>query len=309
MADVQRHRTEDKKIRYFDVDSATVISIGDMVWLDTDDVKPASDFTWDTDLITTQKAFYENFVGIAMDRSRSGDTAKIAVAKNGNFEMDCASASFEVGDLLGPAKQSGNYLENQKVAAVVPANAAMGSCSQKTASETRVLVDIRTALDNYAPIETAADVKTALETLTGAARLDADYIKDGSTNKFVSHDNAAYIRTQLETLTLTDRLNADSVKDGSTNKFITFNGTKIYAIAHTVTSGEASANQADIDTSFAAAPDVFLVQILRSGVDVKEDAVVTALGSGDVGKIRVADGGATYSVTAGDVIHLLACKI
>lgn len=83
---------------------------------------------------------------------------------------------------------------------------------------------------------------------------------------------------------------------------------KTFVKAHTVTAGEATANQADIDTGFAAAPEVFQVQILRSGVDVKADAVVTALGGGDLGKIRVADGAATYSITAGDVIHLVAYK-
>ena len=36
-----------------------------------------------------------------MQRSRSGETAPIRVATTGVFEFDCASGTFELGDMVG----------------------------------------------------------------------------------------------------------------------------------------------------------------------------------------------------------------
>lgn len=379
MADVQRHRSENANPRYYAVDSATVISVGDMCWLDTNDAKPAYDFAWDTDLATTQRAFAQKFVGMSQDRSQAGETDEVSVAKNGVFEFDCASATFEVGDLVGPTATSTN-LDNQKVVAVATEDLAIGRVYQREASAvTKVKVQIITKLDFLTLASTPAEIKTSLETLTGDSRLNADYIKDGSSNKFVSRDNAGSIRDQLETLTTTSRLNADSVKDGttnkfvstanagdiktaletltttarldadsvkdgstnkfvatanagsirdaletltttsrlnadnvkdgSTNKFISSNVAKISANAHTVTSDEATATQYDYNTGWGIAPDVFIVNIIRANVDVKGDAVVSALGGGDAGKVRIASGSATYTLTAGDVVQIICIDV
>lgn len=70
--------------------------------------------------------------------------------------------------------------------------------------------------------------------------------------------------------------------------------------SHVVSAGEATANQADIVTGLA---DITIancvVDVKRAGVTVKADAVVT---EPVAGTIRVADGAATYNMTAGDVI-------
>lgn len=87
------------------------------------------------------------------------------------------------------------------------------------------------------------------------------------------------------------------------------NATNTYVTAHTVTAGEDTAGQADINTGFGVAPTTWQAQILRAGVDVKADAIVTALGGGDAGKLRFAEGTVTYAMTAGDVIHLSAFKV
>lgn len=67
--------------------------------------------------------------------------------------------------------------------------------------------------------------------------------------------------------------------------------------AHTVTAAEATANEAVIVAGDTDAT-CFLVQVFRAGVNVTSDAVVT-LASGE---LTVADGAATYNLTAGDVI-------
>lgn len=70
--------------------------------------------------------------------------------------------------------------------------------------------------------------------------------------------------------------------------------------SHTVTSGEASAHAAVIDTGLTTV-DTFIVQITRAGVVLAEADVSEALGS-----ITVADNSTDYVVTTGDVINWIA---
>ena len=78
-----------------------MIEIGDLVWQDTDDAKPASGLTNHGSQTANQAALADAFLGVAMQRSRSGETAPIRVATTGVFEFDCASGTFELGDLVG----------------------------------------------------------------------------------------------------------------------------------------------------------------------------------------------------------------
>lgn len=97
------------------VDSATIIAVGDMVWLDTDDVKPASDFAWDTDLATTQASFAGSFLGIAMEASANGETDPILVETSPLVRFVAfasVSANYEVGGILGPDENPANTLSN-----------------------------------------------------------------------------------------------------------------------------------------------------------------------------------------------------
>ncbi len=118
------------------VDSETVIEIGDLVFQEADDVRPASDLPWDTDLETTQENFQGKFVGMAMQRSRSGDAEEIRVSKSDVFDMECDSATFEVGDLVGPADSGANSLVNQKIVAVANVGLAIGRVARRSTTPT-----------------------------------------------------------------------------------------------------------------------------------------------------------------------------
>jgi hypothetical protein len=126
------------------VDSATVIEIGDMVYLDTDDAKPASAQADQGTETGNQQLFHDLFAGVAMQASRSGDTQPIRVATTGVFEFDCLSTTLEVGDLMGSDEHSGGTsLLNQTVVKVSTANAAIGRCAKRlNPAGTRVLVDV-----------------------------------------------------------------------------------------------------------------------------------------------------------------------
>ena len=144
MADVMRWRYGDTNpVQASEVLTATVIAIGDLVWLDTDDIKPASDVTW-AGLAQTQDDFQDKFLGVAAQRSRSGDTTDVRVNTTGTFAFDCAAATFEEGDLVGPDDNAGGTaLENQKVIAVTSEARAIGRVTKRYSSNTTsVLVRI-----------------------------------------------------------------------------------------------------------------------------------------------------------------------
>lgn len=153
MADVMRWRYGDTNPVVLNVDSTTVIEIGDLVYLATDDVRPASAQADGGTEAANQEALHDAFAGVAMQRSRSGDTAPIRVATTGVFEMACPSDTYEVGDLLGASEvASGTELEDQKVEKVATANLALGRCAKRVnPAGTKVLVDLVSTVSHGGP--------------------------------------------------------------------------------------------------------------------------------------------------------------
>ena len=148
MSDKMRWRYGDTNPVVAAVDSSTVIEIGDLVYQDTDDAKPASSQADQGTETANQELFADNFLGVAMQRSRSGDTDPIRVATTGVFEFDCPSGTFELGDLVGADENSGGTaLENQKVEKVGAAEGAVGRAARRAPTATAsVLVDIRSTV-------------------------------------------------------------------------------------------------------------------------------------------------------------------
>ncbi len=148
MSDKMRWRYGDTNPVVASVDSATVIEIGDLVYQDTDDAKPASAQADQGSEEANQAALAGKFLGVAMQRSRAGETVPVRVATTGVFEFDCPSASFELGDLLGGDEDAaGTALLNQQVAKVAAAKYAIGRVARRQApATTTVLVDIRSTV-------------------------------------------------------------------------------------------------------------------------------------------------------------------
>jgi hypothetical protein len=148
MSDKMRWRYGDTNPVVAGVDSATVIEIGDLVWLDTDDAKPASAQTDQGSETANQERFADKFLGVAMQRSRSGESSPIRVATTGVFELDCPSGTFELGDLVGADENAaGNALLNQQVAKVTASRYAIARVAKREASAgTSVLVDVRSSV-------------------------------------------------------------------------------------------------------------------------------------------------------------------
>lgn len=137
------------------------IEIGDLVFVanattDVDGgvgvagkVYPASSRAWNLDLATTQADFHLEFLGVAQQAYSAAlpnavgvRDGKVRVATSGVFEFNTDSASYAVGDLVGPAKDTGNDLMDQKVAAVATESLAIGRVVEATSSQTKVKVSV-----------------------------------------------------------------------------------------------------------------------------------------------------------------------
>ena len=128
-----------------------------MLFLDTDDVKPASSFTWTSNLATTQANFAEQFIGIAAEKSASGQTDPISVdiSALSVYEFVVASATFELSDELGPDENS-SALHKQTL--------------EKTASD---VYGIARAYERKAAASTSLRVKFASAYNPAAANINA----------------------------------------------------------------------------------------------------------------------------------------
>ncbi|MDZ7620726.1 MAG: hypothetical protein U1E05_27295 [Patescibacteria group bacterium] len=148
MADRMRWRYGDTNPVVAAVDAATQIEIGDLLWQDVDDAKPAAMLTDTGSEPAGQAEFTARFLGVAMQRSRAGEASPVRVATTGVFELDAPAANHELGDLMGPTEHAaGLGLMNQQVAPVTESHLAIGRIARReTGSPTSVLVDIRSTV-------------------------------------------------------------------------------------------------------------------------------------------------------------------
>lgn len=129
--------------------SADLIAVGDLIWIDSsnsDAPRPASAYTWDTNLLTTQTSFKLVFAGVALSAKKVGSTDPIRIGTGGEYDFAQASGTGKLGDLLGPAKASGNALENQKLATAVVAGAIGRRAKVITAASTRTRARIKSTM-------------------------------------------------------------------------------------------------------------------------------------------------------------------
>lgn len=138
-------------IVYVAVDDTTTINEGDFLFLDTDDAKPASDFTWGSDLATTQATFVNQFLGIAKSSHASGDGAvtdfPVDISPFSVITVNCDEETHEIGDKLTLAKTFGvnsitsNHLKKTSIPTVTCAR-----CVERNAvANTTVRVIIQSA--------------------------------------------------------------------------------------------------------------------------------------------------------------------
>ncbi len=148
MADRMRWRYGDTNPVVAAVQAATEIEIGDLLWQDVDNAKPAAAQADQGSEAANQEEFAANFLGVAMQRSRVGDASPVRVATTGVFEFDAPAGNRELGDLMGPANNAADTaLLSQQVAPVVESRRAIGRIARReTGGPTTVLLDIRSTV-------------------------------------------------------------------------------------------------------------------------------------------------------------------
>lgn len=141
MADVHNYRRGETNDVVCRVETVQAVSLGDMVGLSSSSVIRAGDEAW-SNLSQAQYDFAQKFAGVAAQRkvantsspgTGGGPANHMRVASEGVFEFDVATttAAYEVGQLVTPAKASGNTLENQKVEKSTDLARAIGKVEER----------------------------------------------------------------------------------------------------------------------------------------------------------------------------------
>jgi hypothetical protein len=180
MADVQRHKYGATDPAVYAVDAAKVFSEGDLGYMEVDDARAADQMTYGhtgsaSALKDTQLEFAAKFAGVALSKKDSTTVAgTVRLARSGVFEFACASATFELDSLVGPAANGGGTaLENQKVVAVTDERRAIGRVAKRVSSAaTKVLVSIDVKLAKNAILNRCIQGGEELECKTANQRVD-----------------------------------------------------------------------------------------------------------------------------------------
>ncbi len=140
MANAHYFRNGQRRVQQVPVATGTIIWIGDMIFLSTAEAKAAIDFTWNSDLATTQAGFADLFLGIAMQSTTTGQTDDIDYDSSADsvYEYPVASATYALGVKLGPDKASGNTLLSQVLETAV-ATSSVAACLRVRAAAVTTL--------------------------------------------------------------------------------------------------------------------------------------------------------------------------
>lgn len=127
------------QVQQFAANASLQIDIGDLLYMETDDVRPASSQSDQGTEPLNQRLFASKFAGVAHSSRQSSDAVagSVGVLPDVLIEYPCASATFEIGDLVGASEAgSGDVLLDQQVEKVTDKDLAIGVVQQRYASAT-----------------------------------------------------------------------------------------------------------------------------------------------------------------------------
>ena len=155
MADTMRYLRGDTKPISVPVVSGDVIEVGDLIVRDVSDsntykAATALDY-WDTSEAVTQGNMKDEFVGVAQDKSDSGDTANIVVYTAGIFEYPAVSDSYLLGALVMLNKDTGLQLKLEFEDAT-DASDGFAKVARETGTATTVEVQIFSTIANQGTV-------------------------------------------------------------------------------------------------------------------------------------------------------------
>ena len=132
--------------------ASVAISVGDLLYWDSAAspkvLKPMDQYVATATANTDQADIRSKFAGVALTGKLASDTSAgypgfnaevIQFAAHAFYEADCASGTWEPGDLVGASWNSGTgagKIDNQKIVKTTDANEALGYCVQQYLSAT-----------------------------------------------------------------------------------------------------------------------------------------------------------------------------
>ena len=138
------YKNGDKKQILCTVDGTVAISKGDLLYLSGGIAYPFSNLSDSGSKLQNQRAALSVFLGIAgRAKAADGTTTNLPVFTGGVFEFAATSATYNVGDLVGPQGTGSGGLvgvHNTALEAVASANAAIGKVVKKATTATRIQV-------------------------------------------------------------------------------------------------------------------------------------------------------------------------
>lgn len=143
---------------FVQVASATVIAAGDLVYLASGAVLPATSLADAGTKAVNQEAFHDAFIGVALTSSANGETTPVKVATEGVFTFATASASYALGALVGAAGTGAGGdvgVSATTVESVATPNLAIGRVNAATTSSTSVTVRIQGTVNLGGPMAMA----------------------------------------------------------------------------------------------------------------------------------------------------------
>lgn len=134
MTNIQRHRFFDASPTFLPCNSDQAIEVGDLLYLEVDDVRSVIQAT-QTTLANTRAYVHDRLVGVAMSQHRANDTAVlgVTVATSGVFEFLAATGTWHAGDYASPGAGAGAAVVAQTVAVTTAGNEsiAVGSIERE----------------------------------------------------------------------------------------------------------------------------------------------------------------------------------
>ncbi len=147
MADKMRWRYGETNPVVGLVPNTVAVEIGDLVFYDSDSVKPASSQPNQTTKALNQSAFAGKFLGVAMQASPLGEATSIRVATTGVFEFDTAPKTFNLGDYIGVEELPGRVgLYNQQVDTAAAGGAFGRVVRREPVASNTILVNIKSKI-------------------------------------------------------------------------------------------------------------------------------------------------------------------
>jgi hypothetical protein len=133
------------------VADGTAFTVGDLCYWDDSAklIKPASSFSWDTDLLTTQTAYALVHLGVALESKGASDgtvVMHVDISPQSFFDFTIvAGTAYKIGQTFGPAKDTGNAIVSNVLVAAVAAASVAHLISDMTTASTQVLVSTSSA--------------------------------------------------------------------------------------------------------------------------------------------------------------------